>query len=146
MVNLHYSIHIAAPREKVWNVMLEDVTYREWASVFMPGSYYQGEWVEGSKILFLGPGENGERDGGMAAIVKEYRPAEFLSLQYYAEIRDGVEVPWEAVGGFENYTLNENEEGTEVLIDLLNLPDEYADMFNGTWPNALAKLKEMIEK
>lgn len=145
MTDLHYATQINAPREKVWNVMLGDATYREWTSVFMPGSYYQGDWSQGSKMLFLGPGADGQKDGGMAAIVKENRPQEFISLEYHAEIRDGVEVPMEG-NGFENYTLQDKDGGTEVSIDLLNLPDEYVGMFNDAWPQALEKIKELAEK
>lgn len=145
MTDLHYATHIMAPREKVWDVMLSDATYREWVSVFMPGSYFRGDWSEGSKMLFLGPGADGEKEGGMAAIVKENRPQEFMSLEYHAEIRNGVEVPM--VGnGFENYSLQDRDGGTEVSVDLLNLPDEYADMFNENWPKALEKLKDLAEK
>ncbi len=144
MTNLHFSTHINAPRSKVWDVMLNDATYHEWASVFMPGSYYQGDWSEGSKMLFLGPSADGKKDGGMSAVVKENRPQEFISLEYHAEIHDGVEVPLEG-NGFENYTLEDIEGGTEVSVDLLNLPDAYADMFNDTWPKALEKLKELAE-
>jgi uncharacterized protein YndB with AHSA1/START domain len=145
MIDLHYSIQIDAPREKVWEVMLNDATYREWTATFMPGSYYQGDWAEGSKMLFLGPAGEGKKDGGMAAIVKENRPQEFISLEYHAEIHDGVEVPMKGTG-FENYTLQDKDGGTEVSVDLLGLPDEYADMFDDSWPKALETLKEIAEK
>lgn len=145
MTNLHYSIQINAPRSKVWEVMLGAATYREWTMVFMPGSYYQGDWSEGSKMLFLGPDPDGGKEGGMSAVVKENRPEEFISLEYHAEIRDGVEVPM-AGNGFENYALEDKDGGTEVSVDLLNLPDEYADMFNDSWPKAIETLKELAEK
>lgn len=138
-------MHISAPRQKVWEVMLNDATYREWSSVFMPGSYYQGDWSEGSKMLFLGPGVEGEKDGGMVSVVKENRPQEFVSLEHHGEVHNGVETPWEHFG-YENYTLQDSDDGTEVLVDLLSLPDEYEDMFNGMWPKALEKLKEIAEK
>ncbi len=145
MADLHYSKQINAPREKVWDVLLGDATYREWTSVFMPGSYYQGDWSEGSTMLFLGPGAEGEKEGGMKALVKENRAQEFVSLEYGAEIRNGVEVPM-AGSGLENYTLQDKDGGTELSIDLLNVPDEYSDMFNEGWPKALEKLKELAEK
>ncbi|MES2668761.1 MAG: SRPBCC domain-containing protein [Patescibacteria group bacterium] len=145
MIDLHYSIHIDALREKVWDVMLADATYRAWTSVFMPGSYYVGDWSEGSKMLFLGPSADGEKEGGMASFVKENRAQEFISLQHLGEIRDGVEIPWETVG-FENYTLKDADGGTEVVIDLLGLPDEYAGMFDESWPKALESLKQIAEK
>lgn len=146
MADLHYSININAPREKVWDVMLADATYREWTSVFMPGSYYQGDWSEGSKMLFLGPSQEGEKEGGMAAVIKENRPHEFMSIHHQAEIRNGVEMPWDGVGGFENYSLSDIEGGTELSIDMLNIPDEYASMFDESWPKALETLKEIAEK
>lgn len=145
MTDLHYSIHINASREKVWDTMLGDATYREWSSAFMPGSYFQGDWSEGSKMLFLGPDPVGGAEGGMVAVVKENRPQEFVSLEYHAEIRNGVETPMEGTGA-ENYTLQDKDGGTEVIIDLLNLPEEYEEMFNDAWPKALEKLKEISEK
>ena len=32
-------IDINASKEKVWNVLFDDATYRIWAASFMPGSY-----------------------------------------------------------------------------------------------------------
>ncbi len=145
MTDLHYTIHINASREKVWDTMLGDATYREWSSAFMPGSYFKGDWSQGSKMLFLGPDPDGGKEGGMVAMVKENRPQEFVSLEYHAEIRDGVETSMEGTGS-ENYTLEDKDGGTEVIIDLLNLPEEYKDMFNDMWPKALEKLKEISEK
>lgn len=145
MADLHFSTQISAPRAKVWDTMLTDATYREWTSVFMPGSYFKGDWSKGSKMLFLGPSESGEEEGGMVSLVKEHRPEEFISLEHLAEIRDGVETPWENTG-YENYTLKDTDGGTEVLIDILNLPEEYADMFDDSWPKALQRLKELAEK
>lgn len=146
MADLHYSIQIHAPRAKVWDVMLGNETYKEWTSAFMPGSYFKGDWSEGSKMLFLGPSENGEKDGGMVAVVKENRTGEFVSLNHQAEVRDGVEVAWDGAGGFENYSFSDTEGGTLVSVDMLNIPDEYAGMFEDTWPNALEKLKEVAER
>lgn len=145
MTDFHYSTHINAPRKKVWEVMLGEATYREWTSIFMPGSYFEGDWSEGSEMLFLGPGAEGEQDGGMKALVKENRAQEFISLEYSAEIRNGIEVSMEG-NGFENYTLQDKDGGTELFVDLLNLPDSYADMFNDGWPKALEKIKELAEK
>jgi uncharacterized protein YndB with AHSA1/START domain len=144
MKDLHYSIEINAPRERVWNTMLEDSTYRQWTNAFMPGSYYEGDWSEGSEMRFLGPSEGGQKDGGMAARVKENRHLEFISLEQYAEIRDGELVPWNPTG-FENYTFTDSENGTLLSIDLLGIPDEYAGMFDEMWPKALQILEEITE-
>ena len=37
MTRLHYSVDIDAPRQRVWEVLWDDRTYRDWASAFMGG-------------------------------------------------------------------------------------------------------------
>ena len=39
-----FKITIDAPREKVWDVLWSDDTYREWTSVFSPGSRAETDW------------------------------------------------------------------------------------------------------
>ena len=122
MERLHFSIDINAPREKVWKTMLEDQTYREWTTAFMPGSYYEGDWSEGSKIAFLGPGENG-KVSGMVARVKESRPPERVAVEHYGVVQDGVEDTSSAeaagwAGGQEAYTFRQKNGSTEVLVDV----------------------------
>lgn len=147
MDKLHFSIDINAPKEKVWNTMLGDETYRKWTEPFSPGSYYKGEWKKGSKVLFLAPGEKGEM--GMVSRIAEHIPNEFVSIEHLGVINNGVEdttsdeiKPW--AGAHENYTLKENNGTTKVLIDL-DSDEKYADMFSEMWPKALKKLKDLAE-
>ena len=86
MQTLHFSTTIRAPREKVWETMLGDQSYRQWTSVFAPGSYYEGDWNRGSKILFLAPGEGG-KVGGMVSRIAESRPPEHISPSTSASSR-----------------------------------------------------------
>ncbi len=65
---LHFSIAINAPKENVWNAMLEDETYRLWASVFAEGSHFKGSWEKGASIQFVGPD-----GGGMASCSNKSR-------------------------------------------------------------------------
>ena len=128
--------------------MLEDATYREWTSVFNPsGSYYEGSWEEGSDMRFLGPDTDGTVSG-MISRIKESRPYDFISIQHLGEIHKGEEKLWpqEQWGGaeaFENYTFKEVDGGTEVVVDMIGVPDEYAEMFKDMWPKGLEKLKEL---
>ena len=151
MQKINFSIQIDAPREKVWDVMLTDATYREWTEPFHAGSYFKGDWSEGSKMLFLGPGEGGEKEGGMVSRVKENRKYEFISIEHLGMVMDGVEdttseevKKW--VPSFENYTFTEKDGGTEVRVDMEIANDEYKEMFEGMWPKALLKLKEISER
>lgn len=146
MEKLSFSIVINAPREKVWNTMLEKDTYEKWTAAFQEGSTYEGEWKEGSEIKFMGPSEDGSI-GGMYALIAASRPHEFVSIKHLGEFKGEEKTPLSTVEGeegYENYTFNEVDGGTEVVVDL-NVPAEWKDMFNDMWPRALAKLKEIAE-
>ncbi len=142
MKRLHFSIDVKAPRERVWKVLWEDATYREWTSVFAEGSYAISDWNEGSKIQFLDP----KSGSGMSAIIEKKRPNEFMSFKHLAEIKDGQEQPpagWS--GALENYTLEENDGATTVSVDL-DAPEAYREMFEDKFPKALQRVKTLAEK
>lgn len=148
MKRMHFSTIVEAPKERVWEVMLTDATYRDWTSVFASGSHYKGSWEEGSKMLFLAPDENGTM-GGMVSTIAESRPHEFLSIKHLGIINNGVEdtsseevEKWK--GALENYTLTEQDGLTEVSIDM-DIEEEYEAMFDKIWPQAFARIKELAE-
>ena len=58
MKTLKFKIEINAPKEKVWNILWEDASYRKWTATFCEGGYAVTDWKENSKALFLTP--NGE--------------------------------------------------------------------------------------
>jgi uncharacterized protein YndB with AHSA1/START domain len=146
MNTLNFSIFINAPKEKVWNTMLDDATYRQWTKPFNETSYYKGDWTEGSKIYFFGTDENGQNEGGMYSRIAKNIPFEYVSIQHLGMIENGVETPWEGAEGFENYTLAEKDGGTEVMIEMVNIPDDFCPEMNDMWPKALDVLKEIAEK
>lgn len=152
METIAFEIDIKAPREKVWKTMLDDKTYREWTDPFYPGSYYQGSWDEGSDIRFLA--EVGGKVGGMLGKIVKNVPNEFVSVEYFGLVKDGVDdtsseevLKWK--GSHENYTFTENAGFTHLLVELKSSvmeKQEMLDMFEGMWPKALQKLKELVEK
>jgi uncharacterized protein YndB with AHSA1/START domain len=147
MQKLHFSIVIKAPKEKVWDTMLNDGTYRQWTVPFGPGSHYVGDWSEGSKILFLAPGEKGE--GGMVSRIAESKKPDRLSIEHLGVVQDGKEdISSDAVKGWagahENYTFIDKDGGTELLIDT-DTDEELKAMFEDMWPKALQILKELAE-
>ncbi len=150
MKTQHYSIDINAPKEKVWNTMLDQDTYREWTTAFNEGSRFEGSWDQGSKILFLGPDPETGEEGGMVSRIKENRKYEFVSIEHLGIMKDGVEdtTSEEAkkfAPAYENYTFTEKNGVTEVLLDI-DVAPEFADYFKDTWPKALLKVKEISEK
>lgn len=149
MQKIHKTIFINAPREKVWNTMLGDETYRKWTASFCPGSYYKGNWDEGSKILFLGPSPETGEEGGIASKVEVNRPYEYISLLHLNEVKNGVEVEESAItgawaGAHENYTFEDKDGGTQLSIDQDLTPNE-ADYMSKAWDEALATLKSLAE-
>jgi Activator of Hsp90 ATPase homolog 1-like protein len=148
MAKLKFSIIINVPKEKVWNTMLEDRTYRIWTEVFSEGSYYSGDWNKGSKILFLGPGNDG-KTGGMVSRIKDNKLYEFISIEHLGEVIDGVEDTTsdrvkEWSGALENYTFIDMNGKTELIVEM-DINEDFKEMFQNTWPQALQKLKELCE-
>lgn len=151
MQKLDFSIFINAPREKVWDTMLEDTTYRQWTKSFNAGSYYEGSWEQGSEIKFLGVDEQGNSDwSGMYSRIKENRPHEFISIEHIGLIKDGVVDTTSAevkqwTPAFENYTFTTAENGTELAVDI-DVNDAFKAEFETMWPKALEALKALAEK
>ena len=150
MKKLRYSVQIDAPPPIVWNTMLEDETYRDWTSVFAPGSYYVGAWEEGSKMLFLGPDPEGGEPGGMVSTIQEVRPHRRVAIKHIGMVRNGVEdTHSEAVKAWgdalETYEFREVDGGTEVVVEL-EIEESYQETFDDTWPKALDRLKELAEQ
>jgi uncharacterized protein YndB with AHSA1/START domain len=147
---MHFEIVVHAPVQKVWEMMLTQETYKEWTSVFEPTSHYEGSWEKGSKIKFLAA------DGsGMLSEIAENILHKFVSIRHLGEIKNGVEdTTSEAVKkwmpAFENYTFTENGAETLLVVDMEmpSTPEAKAmkEMFEGMWPKALLKLKEICEK
>ena len=152
MRKLKFTKKINASAEKVYNTMLginSIETYEGWTSEFNPTSTYEGKWDKGSKLYFIGTDENGKR-GGMVSEIAENKPYQFISIRHYGildgdkEITQGPEVEkW--AGGLENYTFEEKDGVTTLLIEV-DVTEDYVDYFNKTWPGALNKLQQLAEK
>ncbi len=152
MKKLQYKISINAPVAKAYDFMLginSKSTYEQWTALFNPTCTYEGSWDKGSKILFMGTDENGEK-GGMVSRIVENIPNHFVTIQHYGllqgdkEITDGPEVEkW--ANGLENYTFEENNGTTTITVDL-DMTEDFVDYMNDTYPKALNKLKEICEK
>ena len=151
MEKLQFKVNINAPATKVYDVMLgisNKSTYEQWTFLFNPTSTYEGSWDKGSKILFIGVDENGDK-GGMVSRIAENIPNRFVSIKHYGllnaneEITEGPDVEkW--ANGFENYSLVENNGATTVTVDL-DTTEDFIDYMNESYPKALDKLKELCE-
>lgn len=157
MKKIQFKVTVNAPASKVYNAMLgvdDKSTYEQWTALFNPTSTFEGSWDKGSKILFVGVDDKGEK-GGMVSKIVENMPNRFVSIQHYGlvkadkEITEGPEVDkW--ANGLENYTFVESNgpdgyRGTLVTVDL-DTTEDFVDYMNNVYPKALNKLKEICEK
>ena len=145
MKTLHFSTNIAAQKEIVWHVLFDDQMFQRWANVFAEGSYFQGDWKEGSTVRFLTPEGN-----GMVSVIEANRRHEFLSIKHLGCVNKGIDDmesheanAW--APAFENYTLNEISGGTELVIDMDVAPG-YETFFEETWPKAIGRIKELAQE
>jgi uncharacterized protein YndB with AHSA1/START domain len=142
VTRLHHTVDIDAPRDRVWAVLWDDKTYRDWSSAFMEGSHAVSDWKEGSKIQFLDPSGN-----GMLAIIEKKVPNERMTFRHIAEIREGKEHPapssW--ANAREEYTLKDNGRGTTLTVDT-DAADEYKEAFEKAFPKALQRVKELAAR
>jgi hypothetical protein len=151
MEKLQFKVSIAAPVTRVYHYMLgisSRSTYEQWTALFNPTSSYEGTWLKGSKILFVGVDEKGEK-GGMVSRIAENNANRFVSIQHYGlfkagkEITEGPEVEkW--ANGFENYTFDEHCGTTAVTVDL-DTTEDFVAFMNEAYPKALDKLKSLCE-
>ena len=148
MEKMEFNIDINAPKEKVWNTLWRDDTYREWTSAFAEGSRADTDWQQGSKVLFLD-----EKNSGMVSTIVENKPNEFMSIKHLGIVKDGVEdidsaESKEWSGALENYTLKSVEGKTHLDIEMsaTGIPEDMINYFQNTWPKALDKLKEIAER
>lgn len=150
MESLHFSTFIKASREQVWDTMLSSASYPKWTNVFMAGSYFQGNWEQGSKMLFLAPNKEGGGESGMVSRVVENRYPEFISIEHLGFVKNGVEDLESAevqkwAGAHENYTFQAKDGGTELVIEM-NVSQEEKTYMEDAWKKALEQLKALAEQ
>lgn len=146
---MDFNIEINATREKVWDVLFGKTTYPLWTTAFSEGSNVKTDWQKGSKALFIDASNR-----GMVSKIADNVPNQFMSIEHLGMYDNGVE-DYESehvkmwAGAKENYTLTDNNGKTNLQIymemDESEANKQMIEMFNGMWPKALAKVKELAE-
>lgn len=149
MKKINLVITINAPREVVWDAIVNDAKFRLWTSAFQESSYFEGGWNKGDTIRFLATNEKGEKEGMVSEIAESIYP-EYISIKHLGYIVNGVDDTtseeirkW--APAYENYALEKFEENKTLFKLDMDAADEYFDMFMELWPKALAKLKKVSE-
>lgn len=142
MHKIQFSIEINAPREKVWNTLWDEDSFRDWTSVFSDGSegsHIKSDWKEGSRFEFF------ESDTGSYGFIGRLVPNEFISFRHQGEIYDGEEHPFDDRDRLEQYILTE-EDGITTLVLEQHIPSEFKELFEEATPKAFRRIKELAEK
>lgn len=139
-----FNILINSSKEKVWQILWNDETYRKWTAPFSDSSYMETDWKIGGKTFFLDGKGN-----GMASTIFEFKENEFLSFKHLGCVKDGVE-DYESeevkqyAGTLENYYLNSKGNQTELIIEV-DIDNSNKDYFNETFSKALNIVKQLSE-
>jgi hypothetical protein len=143
MKTVQFSTDIKAPAETVWNALWQDDNYRQWTSVFSPGSYAQSDWKEGSSVRFLAP------DGdGIYSIIAKMEQYAYMGIMHIGEVKQFKDQPVdesaEWSGAIEVYRLEKTKDGTRLVVDIDISPNE-EEHFQKVFPQALAEVKRIAE-
>lgn len=142
MNQLQFQVEIHATKQKVWDTLWQDKTFRQWASLIDPGTYMVGELKEGNEVQFISA-ENGY---GVTSLVEKLTPGEFLLLRHQADTQDtgtrDRDDEW--TGGTESYRLEEKD-GVTTLSITLDAPPGQVEYMQDAYPKALERVKELAE-
>lgn len=143
MKEMQFSVKINTPKEKVWNTLWQDRTFRQWASIIDPETYMVGELKEGNEVQFISAA-NGY---GVISLVENLIEGEFLLLRHYADTQEGgkQERDNQWSGGKESYSLAEKD-GTTTLTVAFDVPPELEEEFKVSYPKALEQVKMLAER
>ena len=144
MEKMSFTIKIEAPRERIWETLWNDETYREWTKFFEQGSHAVSDWEEGSEVKFLT--STGE---GMYSVIDKKIENEYIRFKHLGSVIKGERVPFQGehaswAGALETYELKDSERAVELTAEVDTVA-EYVDFTNDTFPKALSKLKELSE-
>jgi uncharacterized protein YndB with AHSA1/START domain len=139
------SIDINAPKENVWNVLLQDNYNRQWYAEFNPGTHATTTWETNSRVMFTEDNNN-----GITGTITENKPMEILAIEYDGEVANNVEIfdspmAIEMKGSKEVYTLLAKN-GTTQLNLSCDMGEDYFDMMSAQWEKALQVIKKLSEE
>ena len=144
MKTLQFTIEINAPTSKVWRVLWDDATYRQWTTAFCEGSYAVSNWNEGDSIHFLDPNGN-----GMYSIIDKKVDNQLMSFRHIGNILKLEEMPLDEEtklwsNSKETYELKEGNNQTTLTVTIDTL-DNYVGFFNESMPKAIELIKNLSE-
>lgn len=143
MKEIQFSIEINASKARVWAILWDDTTFRDWASIIDEGTYMKGVMKEGNEIQFI----SATSGYGVTSLIEKLNPNEFVLFRHRADTKESgqQEREKEWTGGTESYSLTEKN-GVTTLIVKTDVPQEQEETFNIRIPKALERIKTLAEK
>ncbi len=142
MKELQFSVEINASKDRVWTILWEDATFRDWASLIDEGTYFKGVMQEGNEIQFI----SSVSGFGVTDLIEKLNPNEFILFRHSADTKESgkQEREKEWTGGKESYALTEKN-GVTTLIVKTDVPKEQEETFTTRFPKALERIKTLAE-
>lgn len=136
---------IAAPKEKVWSVLLEEEYNRLWLAEFGEGSHAETDWIVGHKVRFTG-----DSGGGIVGRIEEKQPYDIIHIVYEGLIgKDGAEdydsteaLKW--AGTQEIYRLEDSQGKTMLHIEC-DVDEAMSATMDASWDKALDRIEELSQ-
>lgn len=139
---MQFSIEIKATKERVWQTLWEDKSFRDWASLIDEGTYIRGDMKEGQEIEFISS-VNGY---GVISLVEKLNPNKFILFRHRADTKESgtQEREKEWTGATESYSLSEKDGITTLTLEA-DIPPEQEETFSIRLPKALDRIKTLAE-
>lgn len=140
MPQLQFTTKIKATKQKVWETLWNDKTFRDWVGIIDEGTYMEGEIKEGQTVRFI----SSVSGYGVTSLVEKLVPYEFVLFKHMADTKDNGkntrEKEW--TGGTESYSLIE-QDGFTTLTIKTEVPKELEKIFLESMPKALERIREL---
>ncbi len=138
------SVHIDAPADIVWKVLLDDEFLRIWYTEFSPGAHAETDWQQGSKVIFTD-----DTGAGLIGRVARNEPERLIDIEFTGILNNGQEdfESEEAVamkGAHEIYRLSATDRHTHLSIET-DMTENMAEMISDSWERALQRVKDLAE-
>ena len=145
MITISTEQKINAPAQKVWDVLWEENSYKEWTKHFAPGSCMQSDWKINGKTYFT----DESRKNGMVSTIVTLEEAKEVVFQHLGILKDSVEdIDSEDArlfsGALEKYYLRE-EDGVTILNGSVETPAQYEETLSNGFEQGFAEVKRMAE-
>ena len=146
MVTIIQETEIKASAEKIWQILWNDDTYKQWTNFFSEGCYYESDWQIGGRTLFL---DATGKSGMISTIDKLDAPHEVV-FKHLGYMKDGEEIfntkevaEWS--GAQEKYFLREIDENTTELRAIVHTFKDMKECMNKGFIQGFEVLKKLAE-